>query len=327
MFLAGMIALIVLHVLKWGLLNATFVAKDADGCRMKASGACWAFIGEKYRLILFGMYPYPEQWRPLVATLTLISVIVCSANRSFWNARLLSLWIVGLAFSGVLMWGGLPGLPYVEDERWGGLPVTLIFSTFGIGAAFPLGVLLALGRRSRLPVIRTLSVAYIELIRGVPLISVLFLSSVMLPLFLPDGLVIDKLLRAQVAIVLFAAAYVAEVIRGGLQGVPKGQYEGAASLGLGYWQMMFKVVLPQALKITIPSLVSTFLSLLKDTSLVVVIGIFDLTLTARAALADPEWGGFDIEAYVFIAAIYFLFCYLISRYSRRLERRLAKGHL
>jgi general L-amino acid transport system permease protein len=217
-------------------------------------------------------------------------------------------------------------MTYVEDSRWGGLPLTLILATFGIAFAFPIGVLLALGRRSRMPAIKALCVVYIELIRGVPLISLLFMSSVMLPLFLPEGVSIDKLVRAQIAIIMFAAAYISETVRGGLQAIPKGQYEGADSLGLTYWQQMRKIILPQALKIVIPPLVSIFISLFKDTSLVVIIGIFDLTLAAKAALSDASWRGFGVEAYLFISLIYFVFCFSMSKYSQALERRLGRGY-
>ena len=222
--------------------------------------------------------------------------------------------------------GRVFGLTYVENSLWGGLPVTLILATFGIALAFPLGVVLALGRRSDMPAIKAICVTYIELIRGVPLISLLFMSSVMLPLFLPEGMTVDKLLRALIAIVLFAAAYVAETVRGGLQAIPKGQYEGADSLGLSYWQQMRLIILPQALKIVIPPLVSIFIAMFKDTSLVVIIGIFDLTLAAKAALTDPAWQGFGVEVYIFISAIYFVFCYSMSKYSQALEVRLSRGH-
>jgi len=312
-------------VVDWALLSANFTAQNAQECRQSA-GACWAFIAEKHRLILFGTYPYEEQWRPLLASLVLIAVIVASGMRRFWNLRLLWVWLAGLAIVAVLMWGGVLGLTYVENSRWGGLPVTLILSTFGIAFAFPFGVLLALGRRSRMPAIKALCVIYIELIRGVPLISLLFMSSVMLPLFLPVGFSIDKLLRAQIAIILFAAAYIAETVRGGLQSIPKGQYEGGESLGLSYWQQMRIIVLPQALKVVIPPLVGIFIVLFKDTSLVVIIGIFDLTLAAKAALSDAAWRGFGVEAYVFISLIYFVFCFSMSRYSQALERRLERGH-
>jgi len=312
-------------LLEWALIGADFTSSTAQECR-QASGACWAFIAEKHRLILFGTYPYDEQWRPLLVTFILVAVIVCSGMRRFWNRWLALIWVVGLTAVAVLMWGGVFGLTYVENGRWGGLPLTLILSTFGIAFAFPFGVVLALGRRSPMPAIKVLCVVYIELIRGVPLISLLFMSSVMLPLFLPEGFTIDKLLRAQIAIIMFAAAYIAETVRGGLQAMPKGQYEGADSLGLSYWQTMRKIVLPQALRIVIPPLVSIFITLFKDTSLVVIIGIFDLTLAAKAALSDAAWRGFGVEAYVFISLIYFVFCFSMSKYSRTLEKRLSTGY-
>lgn len=322
---AWLLVLAIPAMLDWLFLDADFTSETAQECR-KAQGACWAFIAEKHRLILFGVYPFDEQWRPLLATLILIGVLVCSAIRFFWKPWLVVLWTVALVAVAVLMWGGVLGLSYVENSRWGGLPLTLILSTFGIAFAFPFGVLLALGRRSHMPVIKSFSIVYIELIRGVPLISLLFMSSVMLPLFLPEGITIDKLLRAQIAIILFAAAYIAETVRGGLQSIPKGQYEGADSLGLSYWQQTRLIILPQALKVVIPPLVGIFIALFKDTSLVVIIGIFDLTQAAKAAIADAAWRGFSVEAYVFIAVIYFIFCFAISRYSQRLERHLDKGY-
>lgn len=310
-------------LLQWLLVKASFQAPDAQACR-EAGGACWAFIREKYRLILFGTYPHAEQWRPLLATVLLVASIVWTATRRLAGLQIAGLWVFTILAVATLMWGGFLGLAFVENTRWGGLPLTLILSTFGIAFAFPIGILLALGRRSRMPAIKAMCVAYIELIRGVPLISLLFMSSVMLPLFLPEGFSIDKLLRAQLAIIFFAAAYVAEIVRGGLQAIPKGQYEGAESIGLSYWQQTRKIVLPQALKVVIPPLVSTFIALFKDTSLVVIIGIFDLTQAAKAALADPAWTGFGVEAYLFIGLIYFVFCYSISRYSRSLELDLKR---
>ena len=310
-------------LVQWLLVKASFRAPDAQACR-DAGGACWAFIREKYRLILFGTYPHAEQWRPLLATALLVASIVWTAARRLAGLQIVGLWVFTIGAVATLMWGGFLGLAFVENTRWGGLPLTLILSTFGIAFAFPIGILLALGRRSRMPAIKAMCVAYIELIRGVPLISLLFMSSVMLPLFLPEGFAIDKLLRAQLAIIFFAAAYIAEIVRGGLQAIPKGQYEGAESIGLSYWQQTGKIVLPQALKVVIPPLVSTFIALFKDTSLVVIIGIFDLTQAAKAALSDPAWTGFGVEAYLFIGLIYFIFCYSISRYSRSLERNLKR---
>ncbi|WP_374298565.1 amino acid ABC transporter permease [Ferrovibrio sp.] len=311
--------------IEWALIKANFTASTYQECRA-SGGACWAFIGQKYRLILFGLYPYDEQWRPLIAAILLVAMIVMSCMPRFWNLSLLGIWVGGLIAVAVLMWGGVLGLRYVENTQWGGLPLTLILATFGIALAFPFGVLLALGRRSRMPAIKTLCIMYIELIRGVPLISMLFMSSVMLPLFLPEGFSIDKLLRAQIAIIMFAAAYLAEVVRGGLQAIPKGQYEGADSLGLSYAQKMGFVILPQALKIVIPPLVSLFIAVFKDTSLVVIIGIYDLMQSTKVSLTDPAWRGFSIEAYVFVSAIYFIFCFSISKYSQSLEQRLATGH-
>ena len=300
----------------WAFLEAVW-RPDARACR-EAHGACWGIIAEKHRFILFGTYPFDEHWRPALATVLLIALWVVSLIS--WKRWLALMWPAGLAVIGVLMWGGVFGLPYVENERWGGLILTLLLSSFGIAAAFPLAVLLALGRRSELPVIRALCVGYIELVRGVPLISLLFMASVMLPLFLPAGVSVDKLLRAQVALILFAAAYLAEVVRGGLQAIPRSQYEMADALGLTYWQKSWHVVLPQALRIAVPPLVNVFIGFFKDTSLVLIIGLFDLLSTIKVSLTDPAWVGFGVEAYLFAALVYFGFCFAMSLYSRRLER-------
>jgi general L-amino acid transport system permease protein len=301
----------------WAFIHAVWQG-DAKACRA-ASGACWGFIAEKHRFILFGTYPYEEHWRPAVSSVLLLGLWILSAMKFSWKPWLAIVWTAGLAVIGILMWGGVLGLPYVENERWGGLILTLLLTTFGLALAFPLSIFLALGRRSRLPVIRALCVAYIELVRGVPLISVLFMASVMLPLFLPAGVSIDKLLRAQLALVLFAAAYLAEVVRGGLQAIPQHQYDAADALGLDYFQKTFLVVLPQALRIAVPPLVNTAIGFFKDTSLVLIIGLFDLLSTIKVSLNDPAWTGFGVEAYLFAALVYFVFCYAMSRYSRRLE--------
>jgi general L-amino acid transport system permease protein len=226
---------------------------------------------------------------------------------------------------GLLMEGGIFGLKSVESTQWGGLPLTLLLSVFGLTAAYPLGVILALGRRSKLPLIKALCVLYIELIRGVPLISLLFMSSIIFPLFLPEGVTFNKILRAQAAIILFTAAYIAEVVRGGLQAMPQGQYEAAESLGLNYYLTMRLVILPQALKIVIPPTVSILISAFKDTSLVVIIALFDVLRTTQTVLSNPEWMGFSREAYVFLAILYFLGCFSMSNYSRRLEKELSIG--
>jgi general L-amino acid transport system permease protein len=310
----------------WALIDAVWRPTDSRACRQAAGGgACWAFIAEKHRFILFGTYPFEQHWRPALATVILVSLWVFSAMRRFWNGWLAAVWAAGLALIATLMWGGAFGLAYVENERWGGLILTLLLATFGVAFAFPLSILLALGRRSQMPLLRTACIAYIELIRGVPLISVLFMASVMLPLFLPAGVSIDKLLRAQLALILFAAAYLAEVVRGGLQSIPRHQEEAADALGLSWWGKTRLVILPQALRMSIPPLVNTFIGYFKDTSLVLIIGLFDLLSTVKVSLQDPAWSGFGVEAYLFVSAVYFLFCFAMSAYSRRLERGPAQG--
>jgi general L-amino acid transport system permease protein len=303
----------------WAFLDAVW-SPDSKACRA-GEGACWGFIAEKHRFILFGTYPYEQHWRPAIATLLLIGLWIFSAIRIFWKSWLALVWLLGLTFIGVLMWGGILGMPYVENERWGGLILTLLLTTFGLAIAFPLSILLALGRRSDMPVIRALCIGYIELIRGVPLISLLFMASVMLPLFLPSGVTIDKLLRAQIAMILFAAAYLAEVVRGGLQAIPRGQYDAAHALALPYWRRTYLIILPQALRIAVPPLVNTFIGFFKDTSLVLIIGLFDLLSTIKISLSEPAWNGFGVEAYLFAALVYFAFCYAMSRYSRSFEHR------
>ena len=310
-------------LLRWGLLTASFGTTRAH-CDA-VSGACWAFIREMWPLFLVGTYPFEERWRPYLVFLAIVAVGVASLFRAVRQWRwFFPLWLgVGLAGFLVIRGGLGMGLLHVDTSLWGGLMLTVMLSVGGIGISFPIGVVLALGRRSRrMPIIRALSVGYIELIRGVPLITVLFMSSVMLPLFFPPGFDLDKLLRAQIGIILFSAAYVAEVVRGGLQAVAKGQEEAADALGLGYWQKMRLIVLPQALRIVIPPLVNTFIALLKDTSLVAIIGLYDLLGISAFATANPQWLGKLVEAYVFIALIYWSLCFAISRLSLRLEQRL-----
>jgi general L-amino acid transport system permease protein len=315
-------------VLSWAIVHAVWSVDGTNTqvCRdMKGIGACWALIAEKHRFILFGTYPYEHHLRPTLVIFLFIALYIISSRRRFWNIQLLYIWIVGLALIGALMWGGFFGMPYVEDERWGGLPVTLILATFAIAVSFPVGILLALGRRSDMPAIKALCVVYIELIRGVPLLSLLIMASVMLPLFLPEGLTVDKLLRAQIAFIMFVSAYLAEVIRGGLQAIPKGQYEAADALGLSYWKKTGFIILPQALRLVIPPMVNIFIAVFKDTSLVLVIGIFDLMTAAKNSTVEPAWRGFGVEVYVFVSLIYFMFCFSMSRYSQRLEADLASA--
>jgi general L-amino acid transport system permease protein len=312
---------------RWAIVNAIWwLPADASSHACRAAigeGACWAVIGERIRFILNGAYPFAEQWRPAVACVLFVTLYAASTRRAWWNWRLIILWIMLPVAAVTVLRGGLVGLSDVPSEFWGGLPLTFLLSTVGFAAAFPLAIALALGRRSDLPAIRALCIAYIELVRGVPRVTFLFMATVMFPLFVPQGLTIDKLLRAQVAFVVVIAAYVAEVIRGGLQAVPSGQYEAAASIGLSYWPSMILIVLPQALRVSIPSLVNTFIAFFKDTSLVIVIGLFDLLGAAKAVIVDPRWVGFGVEVYLFAALVYFLFCYAVSQYSQHLERQLA----
>jgi general L-amino acid transport system permease protein len=312
--------LIVPPLASWAFIDSSWLP-SGDQCKA-GGGACWSVVTANIRFILFGFYPHDLQWRPLLAVVILIALLFYSQNRNHWKKSLFYAWMIGLFVMGVLLKGGLFGFKSVESNLWGGLPLTLLLSVFGLTAAYPVGIMLALGRQSKLPVIKSFCVVYIELIRGVPLISLLFMSSVVFPLFLPEGVVVNKILRAQVAIILFTAAYIAEVVRGGLQGVNKGQYEAADSLGLNYFQTMRLIILPQALKIVIPPSVSILISAFKDTSLVVIIALYDLLKTTQTVLSDPKWMGFSAEAYVFVALIYFVCCFAMSNYSRRLEKEL-----
>ena len=320
--LCGIVIFLAARVIvSWGIVNAVW-ARDPVACHAAAGiGACWGIVNEKMRVIFFGLYPYDQQWRPLVMMVILVALLCLSMLPRFWRPWLFLAWLGGIAAMGLLMWGGVFGLTFVDTEQWGGLPLTLILSIVGIVFSFPLAILLALGRRSTLPVIKGLCIIFIELVRGVPLITVLFMASLMIPLFLPQGFDINKLLRAQVGIILFGAAYLAEVIRGGLQAIPKGQFEAADTLGLGYWQKTRGIILPQALRLVIPVMVNSFIEGFKDTSLVIIIGLFDLLGTARLAANDPVWRAFYVESLIFVAMIYYLFCFTLARYARFLEAR------
>jgi general L-amino acid transport system permease protein len=316
--------LIIPKIVDWALLSALWT-DSASACRDDLSGACWSIVTNRHRLMLFGIYPYDEHWRPLLAMVIMLGLFAISVMRRFWNIWLLPAWIVGLVLQGLLMWGGIFGMTYVSNEQWGGLPLTLLLAIFSIALAFPLSILLALGRQSDLPAIKAICVGFIELIRGVPLVSVLFMASVMFPLFLPEGVSIDKLLRALVGMTIFTAAYLAEAVRGGLQAIPRGQYEAADAMGLSYWEKTSFIILPQALRLVIPPIVNQVISCFKDTSLVTIVGLYDFLTSAKVALADPEWRPFFIEAYAFAALIYWVFCFTMSRYSQRLEHDLNIG--
>lgn len=327
-FLIGLALYILPGLADWGLFQAVFGA-DSDACQAaRGNGACWGVVTEKWRLIIFGRYPFEEHWRPALATFLMVGGLVVSCIRWFWKLWLLFLWIAILAIFFTLMGGGIFGLEPVRTDLWGGLPLTVMLATLSIFLAFPLAVAVALGRRSNLPAIRTVCVLYIELIRGVPLISVLFMASFMFPLFMPQGTSIDVLVRVLVGITLFAAAYMAEIVRGGLQAIPKGQLEAADTLGLTYWQTQRKIVLPQALAMVVPSMMNNFISIFKDTSLVTIVSLYELTGALSLALnSDVNWRPFKIEAYLFITAIYFIFCFAMSRYSLWVEKQVAVSRI
>ena len=324
--IVAVLAYYATSLIQWAVVDAV-VRPDSATCRaLDHRGACWGVIVEKYRLIIFGRYPFDEQWRPLLATVLMLTMVVASCTRPLWSRWLVLAWAIVFAAFFVLMRGGVFGLSAVETDRWGGLPLTLLLSTIGIAAAFPIAIFVALGRRSHLPALRTICITYVELIRGVPLISVLFMASFLFPLFLPPGMNFDVLLRVVTGITLFAAAYLAEVVRGGLQAIPAGQYEAAASLGLTYWQTQRKIVLPQALRLVVPSIMNSFISTFKDTSLVTIVSLYELTGSVTLALAgDSDWRPFFVEAYLFIGAIYWIFCFAMSRYSLWVERHLNVG--
>ena len=315
------------QIVNWALLKAAW-QPHLDACHADGVGACWGVIAEKYRVIIFGRYPFDEQWRPLAATLLLTGVLILSCMRTFWKAWLPLLWLLVLTAFFALMYGKVMGLTQVDTDRWGGLPLTILLSTLSLMMCFPIALLVALGRRSNLPAIRTFCTIYVELIRGVPLISVLFMASFMFPLFMPQGTQIDVLLRVLIGITLFAAAYMAEVIRGGLQAIPKGQVEAAATLGLSYWQTQRKIVLPQALAMVVPGIMNSFIATFMDTSLVTIVSLYELTGSMKMALnSDANWRPFIMEGYLFIALVYFIFCFSMSRYSRWVEQHVNKSKL
>ncbi|MGO8422225.1 amino acid ABC transporter permease [Rhizobium ruizarguesonis] len=334
----ALIAWAVPHLVNWLFIQAVWSGPDRTFCATTIqggiqpdgwSGACWAFISAKYDQFIFGRYPLDERWRPAIVgilfILLLVPMLIPSAPRKGLNAILLFAVLPVIAFW--LLHGGF-GLEVVDTPLWGGLMVTLVLSFVGIAVSLPCGILLALGRRSKMPVIRMLCVTFIEVIRGVPLITVLFMASVMLPLFLPTGWNVDKLLRALIGVSIFTSAYMAEVIRGGLQAIPKGQFEGADSLGLGYWQKTRLIIMPQAIKLVIPSIVNTFIGTFKDTSLVTIIGMFDLLGIVKLNFSDANWASAvtPITGLIFAGFIFWLFCFGMSRYSGFMERHLDTGH-
>ncbi len=317
----AVIVLVVVRLFSWGVLHAV-TAPDAEACRA-AGGACWGFVTEKWRLILFGRYPYEQQWRAGLATLLVIMLLIASAFPATWrkpySKYLLWAWGVGLVAFFSLMQGGVFGLSHVTTDLWGGFPLTVLLTLFGMGVSIPIGIVLAIGRRSSMPIVSGVATGYIELVRGVPLITVLFMSTFIFPLLLPAGVRLDAFWRVTVGIILFQAAYIAETVRGGIQTIPAGQFNAAASLGLTKPQVYAYVILPQALVAVIPAFINSLLSCFMDTSLVTVVSMTDLTGGLKLALGDARWRSFFVEGYVFIAVIYFVCSFIISRYSLWLE--------
>jgi len=318
--------LIIPPLIDWVFISANWqVGTSRADCA--EPGACWTMVRARLGILMYGFYPVSERWRVDVAFILQFAAIfgLLTEGVPFKKYWAIFLFVIYPVIAFLLFYGGI-GLPVVETHYWGGLMLTVIIATTGIVASLPLGVLLALGRRSKLPIIRLLSIAFIEFVRGVPLITILFMAANVFPLFMPEGVNFDKLVRALVGIALFSAAYLAEVVRGGLQAIPKGQYEGAMSLGLSYWKMNALIILPQALQISIPGLVNSFIGLFMDTTLITTIGLLELLGQAQASALDPNWLGTINTALVFVAAVFFVFCFSMSRYSQFLERKLAKGY-
>ena len=310
-------------LLNWLIFDADFVGSAKEDCT--SDGACWVFVKVWFKRFMYGMYPNPEQWRINTAFFILFALVgaaffVPPKYKKYIILFMLFIYpIIGIK----LISGGIFGLKWIETGAWGGLSLTLIVSAFALILCFPIGMFLALGRRSELPAIKYSSIGFIEIWRGVPLITVLFMSAVMFPMFLPDGTYMDKLMRVVIAITLFEAAYMAEVIRGGLQALPRGQYDAAKSLGMGYWRLHLLVILPQALKLVIPGIANTFLALVKDTPLIFVVGLLELAGMIGLAKTNPKWLGMAIEGYVFAGLVFWVICYAMSRYSQRLEKKLS----
>jgi len=311
--------IIIPPLVQWLYIDATFAGSTREDCAANG-GACWVFINAKMDMFMYGFYPADERWR-INLGLGLFVVFLIALRFIASNKIKFALFNIYMVIATILVIGGVLGLEFVPTEKWGGLMLSIVVAATGIILSFPIGIIVALGRQSELPIIRSICVTYVEFIRGVPLITILFMSSIILPLFFPEGITFDKLLRALIGIVLFQAAYVAEVIRGGLQSIPKGQYEAADAVGLSYWQKMGLVILPQALKVAIPNLVGVFISLLQDTTLVLIIGLFDLLAMVRITSADSNWLGMETEGYVFVTFVFWFFCYIMSIYSDRLEKR------
>jgi general L-amino acid transport system permease protein len=322
---------VVPPMLNWLFLSAVFEGASRDDCRAimaeaGTKGACWAFIGHRFELFVYGFYPETERWRVNLSFILMLAAFYpILFDRVPFRKQALYFSLIAPVIIGWLLIGGL-GLKPVPTDQFGGFMLTLVIGVTGIVGSLPIGIALALGRQSHMPALRIVCVTFIEFIRGVPLITLLFVASTMLNYFLPPGTTFDLLLRVLIMVTLFSSAYIAEVIRGGLQALPKGQIEAADAMGLKYWQSMRLIILPQALKISIPGIVNTFIGLYKDTTLVIIIGLFDPLGVGRASLADTKWQGLSTEVYVFVAIFFFVSCFAMARYSLYLEKKLHTGH-
>ena len=318
--------LIIPPFLDWALFDAVWQSESRKECRNISDGACWAVVITRFDQFVYGDYPVSERWRANLAFVLLFVALVPVLFDKIPGRRRLLVFSVAYPFVAyILLTGGL-GLPEVETAKFGGFLLTIVIGITGISASLPLGILLALGRQSDLFIIRVLCVGFIEFIRGVPLITLLFVASTLLNYFMPPGTSFNLLVRVLIMVTLFSSAYLAEVIRGGLQAMPSGQYEAAKSLGLPYWNTMRLIILPQALKISIPGIVNSFIALYKDTTLVIIIGLLDPLGIGKATLSDTTWQGLSTEVYIFVAIFFFICCFSMSRYSAWLERRLHTGH-
>lgn len=311
---------------RWAIWDAAWTsANGADACKA-TTGACWAIVQEKYRLMLFGTYPYEQHWRGALVVLILGVMSIVSGFRVFWTKWLLVAWCVAWVAVFVLQLGGVFGLVPTPTHLWGGLPLTLLIFFGTVIGGLPVAILLALGRQSNLPIIKALCIGFVEMVRGVPLVTVLFMAALIFPLFVPEAMTPDKFVRALIGMLMFFAAYAADIFRGGLQAIPRGQYEAAEALGLPYWQKTTRIILPQTLRIVLPALMNDIIRAFKNTTFIAIIGLFDILGATKSALEDPTWVSYGTEAYLFVIALYFVVCFSMSKYSASLERDLNKGN-
>ncbi|MER2607166.1 MAG: amino acid ABC transporter permease [Siculibacillus sp.] len=321
---------VVWSVVDFALIRAVWTGDTGEVCRVADVGACWPYVKAFWEQFMFGRYPAAERWRAWVVFAAFFGLLapLMIPKVPFKRLNAVMFFVALPVFAYFMLCGGSFGLVPVETTMWGGMLVTMVVAVTGIVCSLPIGIVFALGRRSKMPVVRMLSIVFIEFWRGVPMITVLFMASNMLPLFMPEGVDVDKLVRALVGVAIFTGAYLAETIRGGLAAIPKGQYEGAMALGLGYWRMMGFIIMPQALKLVIPGIVNSFISLFKDTTLVLIVSIFDLLGMIQASRNDPIWSAPTTGAtgYLVAAIVFWIFCFGMSRYSQWMERRLATGH-